>query len=88
MRLDRPEDVGAALRRGRKQRGLTQAQVADVIGVSRDWVNRVERGNAPRAEIRLIMRFVDAVGLALTVGPAPAHPDLSTVGSRRPDLMP
>jgi len=86
MRLDLPQDVGAALRRARKERHLTQAQVAEAVGVSRDWVNRVERGRAPRAELHLLLRCMDAVGLALFADKAPDPIDVREVLAAGPDL--
>ena len=38
------EELGNRLREAREARGLTQAQLADAIGVSRKTVNTVENG--------------------------------------------
>ena len=49
IRVDSPEALGQVLRAARRRRGLTQQELAETLGASRDWVNRVERGRAPRA---------------------------------------
>lgn len=39
-----PADVGLFIARVRRERGLTQAQVADAIGVDRRYVHEIETG--------------------------------------------
>ncbi|MFI7065026.1 helix-turn-helix domain-containing protein [Kribbella sp. NPDC050124] len=57
-------DLGAAVRHARAKRGLTQSQLAQQAGVSRDWLVRLEHGH-PRLELRLVLDTVAAVGLTL-----------------------
>lgn len=55
----------AATARGRRQRlNMTQADVARLAGVSRQWVSEFESGK-PTAELRLALRLLDALGLSL-----------------------
>lgn len=35
--------TGAEVREARKKTGLTQQQFADVLGIGREWIGRVER---------------------------------------------
>jgi HTH-type transcriptional regulator/antitoxin HipB len=46
---------------------IDQAQLARMIGVSRLWVNQIERGK-PGAALGLILRALDALGVELTAG--------------------
>ena len=65
MRLRTPRDIGAAIRDRRKVLGLDQGKLAARVGVSRLWINQMERGK-PRASLHLILRTFSALGLALT----------------------
>jgi y4mF family transcriptional regulator len=60
-------DVGAAIRARRRELGWDQATLADKIGVSRLWVNQIEKGK-PGAALGLILNAFTALGLSLTVG--------------------
>ena len=57
-------DVAAAVRGRRLNLGLSQADVARLAGVSRQWVNEFESGK-PTAELRLVIRLLDALRLSL-----------------------
>lgn len=79
-----PSDVGNIIRARRKRLGWDQARLAHEIGVSRQWVVDIEKGK-PRAELQLILRALQALGLELMLGPGaaqvpPVHaPDRGTV---------
>lgn len=79
MRIDSPEALGQVLRAARHRRGLTQLQLAHSLGASRDWVNRVERGGAPRAELLLVLRALASVGLTLSAEDGISVPNLDAV---------
>jgi ribosome-binding protein aMBF1 (putative translation factor) len=55
-------EVALAVRRMREEAGLTQAQLADLIGVKQPMIARVERGSDPRTPRWDVLR---RVGLAL-----------------------
>jgi HTH-type transcriptional regulator/antitoxin HipB len=57
-------DVGRLLKERRTKSGLSQRELAERIGVSRQWVMKVERGHA-RAEIGSVLRAFRAVGIWL-----------------------
>jgi HTH-type transcriptional regulator/antitoxin HipB len=59
-------DVAAAVRGRRHSLGLSQADVARLATVSRQWVSEFESGK-PTAELQLVIRLLDALGLALSV---------------------
>ncbi|MFD1824599.1 MULTISPECIES: helix-turn-helix transcriptional regulator [Mumia] len=68
MQVFTATDVGAAVRATRREKNLSQAQLADRVGVSREWVSRFERGRA-RAELQLVLDLLDAVGLQVALEP-------------------
>ncbi len=66
MRVHTMQELGAALRQARTELRLTQADVADRVGVSRDWVVRLEHGH-PRLEAQLVLDALEAVGLTVAL---------------------
>jgi HTH-type transcriptional regulator / antitoxin HipB len=64
MFIRTPADLGAVIRDRRRQLGLGQAELAERIGVSRQWVVGIERGRA-RAELGLVLRTLDSLGIRL-----------------------
>ncbi len=54
--------VGAAIRLEREANGLTQAELAKQIGVSRYWLLRAERGSG-RMELDLVLRACRVLGI-------------------------
>ena len=71
MLVHNARELGLRMRDQRLELGLSQAALAKQIGVGRDWVIRVERGNAG-AEIGLVLKALDALGLDLDVRTAAA----------------
>ncbi len=69
-----PKRLGAALRAMRRDQGLTQAEVADLAGVSRKWVSEVEQGK-PSAEMGRVLQVAHALGFEITCVRAP-EPEL------------
>jgi HTH-type transcriptional regulator/antitoxin HipB len=55
----------AALGR-RRELGLSQAQLAERVGVSRKWLSEFERGKAT-AELGLVLRVLDSLDLQVTI---------------------
>ncbi len=66
MQIRTTKDLGAAIRDRRKKKGLDQGELAELVGVSRRWVNEVEQGKS-RAQISLILKTLDALGLNIFV---------------------
>lgn len=66
MRDARParsaEDFGARLRARRRELGLTQSQVADVIGVNRRVLSQLEHGKAT-VQLQIALDAALAIGL-------------------------
>lgn len=75
MKIQTPLELCAFVRQARQQAGLTQAQLADRIGVRRLWVVRFEKGTA-EVEFGTVMRALRALGIALDVTPTGVPADL------------
>jgi transcriptional regulator with XRE-family HTH domain len=60
--LRNAEQVGRAIRLKRKEKGLSQSALAELLGVERKWVLRLEAGH-PRAEFALVLKALEIVGL-------------------------
>lgn len=62
MTLHNAEQLGAAIRLKRKEKNLTQNELAQLLGAERKWVLNLESGNS-KAEIGLILRAIEVLGL-------------------------
>lgn len=58
-------DIGVLIKDRRNALGLDQAALAARVGVSRLWINQVERGK-PGARLGLILRTLLALDIELT----------------------
>ena len=75
MQVRTVRDLGAMVRTTRRAHGLTQADLADRLRVSRDWVVRLEQGS-PRLETQKVLDALGVLGLTLEV--ANAQPTRTT----------
>lgn len=62
-----PLQLGLAIRRLRDRRRLSQADLAERAGVSRQWIIAVEQGRRTGLEVGLLMRVLDALDASLTI---------------------
>ena len=74
--LHNAEQLGAAIRLKRKEKNLTQSELAELLGAERKWVLNLESGNS-KAEIGLILRAIDVLGLRASLADKGPH-DLKT----------
>ena len=58
------ESIGERIRFARKRRDLTQTQLADIVGLTSDYLSGVERKGAKLSEVAL-----RAIAAALSVSP-------------------
>lgn len=71
-------ELGSFLKARRLELGLTQQQLADLLGTQRQWVIRLEAGNEG-AELGLVLLAIDTLDLEWTLVPkAPSHSDPGT----------
>ena len=66
------EAIGAAIRTRRKRIGMTQQDVAEIAGLQRQTISRVEAGNNAVA-VATVARVAAVVGLDLLVTPRYEH---------------
>jgi y4mF family transcriptional regulator len=64
MRVNSMRDVAAAVRGRRSDLGLSQADLAAHVGVSRAWINSVEAGKTS-VDFNLVLRLFDYLQLRL-----------------------
>lgn len=60
-------ELGAHLRRARRDKGFQQEELADRIGVNRMTISRLERGDSVSVDITL--RALSECGIALALVP-------------------
>jgi HTH-type transcriptional regulator/antitoxin HipB len=65
LRLKNTRDIGALIRRRRKDLGFDQSELAERNGVSRAWLVKVERGH-PNAQIGLVLRLLNYLDVPLS----------------------
>jgi transcriptional regulator with XRE-family HTH domain len=64
MQVKTMRDLGALVRSARIARGMTQADLAAQLRMSRDWVVRLEKGH-PRLEAQRVLDALRVVGISL-----------------------
>jgi predicted XRE-type DNA-binding protein len=60
-------EFGFQLKEVRRRSGLSQAQVAEKLGVSQNRVSQIERGQIEKTQIGTLMSYIEALGGLLTV---------------------
>jgi len=76
-------DISDAIRGWRRLRGLTQTQLADRSGVSRDTITRLEGGDGG-VSVETLLRVLRALGI-LDSMPEALDPHRSDIGRLRSD---
>jgi len=66
MLLRRPHDLADLFRDGRARAGWSQSQLAESVGVSRQWISLVENGKTS-VELDLVMAALQALGYRIHV---------------------
>ena len=66
------KNIGVAIRTRRKRLGMTQQDVAEIAGLQRQTISRVEAGNDAVA-VASVARVAAVVGLDLLVRPRYEH---------------
>lgn len=70
------QEIGVALRAARKKRGLTQAQLAEELGMSRATISGIETGQILEIGIRKVLRMCGSLGVELAVVERRPYPTL------------
>ena len=63
-----PKTLGQILKSARSQKGLTQDQAGNLVGITQAMVSRIERGES-NARIDTLFRLLAALEMELTVTP-------------------
>lgn len=66
MYVRTPMEIGLLIRDRRRQLHLSQTELAERVGVGRQWIIAIERGKA-RAELGLVLRTLAGLGLRFSV---------------------
>jgi HTH-type transcriptional regulator/antitoxin HipB len=69
-------DAGILIRESRRQAGVTQAELAKRLGMSRATISRLESGTIQELGMRKFAQVADRVGLEIVVQPKQARPTL------------
>jgi len=89
MVVTNARDLGRLIRRERRDRQMSQSQLCAAAGVSRTWLSEFEAGK-PTAELGRVFEVINALGLAMTVAPAPNPEidldDVLRAYTQRPDV--
>jgi len=76
-----PEQLGNAIRRARKKRGMSQSELGEKAGLRQETISLIENGN-PAAKLETILAVIAALDLELQVhvrGCALPRPRLSDI---------
>lgn len=73
MRIKTAETLGQLVQDQRKQRGWSQSQLAEKVGVSRLWVSQFENGKET-VELGLVLKTLRALDLQLDVSKQTTNP--------------
>lgn len=65
MKLETPSDIARITKTQRQARGLTQKDVAEAVGITRQSLARLERGQGG-ASVETVLRIFDQLGIRLT----------------------
>lgn len=85
MRVHSPDDLALLVIDERRRAGVSQARLASNVGVSRQWVQRLEAG-AEGVELGLVLRTLAALGFTLEAHrPLRNSAHLDTDNSDTPD---
>ncbi|MGW6396012.1 helix-turn-helix domain-containing protein [Streptomyces sp. NPDC055103] len=87
MSSERQQAFGKQVAELRRRRGLTQGELAVLIGRTASWVSQVERGIQPVNRLDVLRLLADGLGVALhELQPdAPRPPGMDTVGETSPN---
>jgi len=61
-----PEQIGNAIRRARKKRGMSQAELGEKTGLRQGTISLIEKGH-PAAKLETILAVLSALDLELEV---------------------
>ncbi len=66
FRIYTAASIGPAIRHYRKEAGLTQAELADKVGLTREYLSRLEQGHEPE-QLRRVVAILRELGVRATL---------------------
>jgi DNA-binding XRE family transcriptional regulator len=69
-------EIGKQIRQTRKDRKITQAEVARALAMSRTTIGQIENGTVQDIGVRKLIRLLEFLGLELRVRPAGKPPTM------------
>jgi len=69
-------EIGKQIRQVRKNRNITQAELAKALGMSRTTIGQIENGTVKEIGVRKLIRVLEFLELELRVRPAGRPPTL------------
>lgn len=76
-------EIGRQIRQARKQRRLSQADLAQALGMSRTTIGQIESGTVQEIGVRKLIRVADHLELELRLRPAGVPPTLEELLAER-----
>lgn len=61
-----PEQLGNAIRRARKKRGMSQSELGEKAGLRQETISLIENGN-PAAKLETILAILSVLGLEFQI---------------------
>ena len=72
-------DIGKQIKQARKNRKVSQAELAKSLGMSRTTIGQIENGSIQELGVRKLIRVLEFLGLELHVRPAGRPPTLEEI---------
>jgi len=67
FRVYTPASLGAAIRHFREEAGLSQAELAESVGLNRTYLSDLERGKKETEALKRVLRLLRRVGVRMTL---------------------
>lgn len=69
-------ELGKKIKQTRKERKLSQADLAELLGMSRTTIGQIENGTVGEVGVRKLIRILETLGLEMRVRAAGQPPTL------------
>jgi transcriptional regulator with XRE-family HTH domain len=66
FRIYTPASLGTAIRHYRRAAGLSQAELAEMVGVHRSYLSDMERGQSSE-QVKRLLRILKQLGVRITI---------------------
>jgi len=76
-------DIGPLLKQARKKYGLSQAQLADPLGMSRATISAIESGRCAEIGFAKLLALLERVGLEIRIAPRKGRPTIDDLRAER-----